>query len=275
MYYVDHTAKHVQEQWVHTVDHDGKRTEVEEEDDYNEVQAVSFYPRTLPVKLLEWKALENRLKPSSIEPPKLELKKLPKHLEYTYLQENNQLLVVISFTLSTIKKARLLEVAPKKRGMTTVKNVKNKLIPQRTVTRWRVCIDYSKLNNATRKVHFPLSFIDQMLEHLVGHEYYCFLDEFSREGHVGSKLTQRTGFYTENKPKEEHSLPKSRIASLAIRVPLIDPTAKNENPMIEDIQWSRSKAQGERLRSLEASLPAYKYKASSLIEGHLLFFFSF
>ncbi|GKA26322.1 hypothetical protein Tco_0712431 [Tanacetum coccineum] len=47
-------------------------------------------------------------------------------------------------------------------------------------------------------------------------------------------------------PKEEHSLPKSRIASLAIRVPLIDPTAKNENPMIEDIQWSRSKAQGER-----------------------------
>ncbi|GJV13927.1 reverse transcriptase domain-containing protein [Tanacetum coccineum] len=87
--------------------------------------------------------------------------------------------------------------------------------------------------------------------------------------------TQRAGFYTENKPKEEHSLPKSRIASLAIRVPLIDPTAKNENPMIEDIQWSRSKAQGERVRSLEASLPAYKYKASSLTEGHLLFFFSF
>ncbi|GJT78365.1 hypothetical protein Tco_1045090 [Tanacetum coccineum] len=76
-------------------------------------------------------------------------------------------------------------------------------------------------------------------------------------------------------PKEEHSLPKSRIASLAIRVPLIDPTAKNENPMIEDIQWSRSKAQGERVRSLEASLPAYKYKASSLTEEDLLFFFSF
>ncbi|GJR87775.1 hypothetical protein Tco_0211786 [Tanacetum coccineum] len=87
--------------------------------------------------------------------------------------------------------------------------------------------------------------------------------------------TQRTGFYTENKQKEEHSLPKSRIASLAIRVPFIDPTAKNENPMIEDIQWSRSKAQGERVRSLEASLPAYKYKASSLTEDHHLFFFSF
>ncbi|GJS55962.1 hypothetical protein Tco_0629324 [Tanacetum coccineum] len=61
------------------------------------------------------------------------------------------------------------------------------------------------------------------------------------------------------------------IASLAIRVPLIDLTAKNENPMIEDIQWSRSKAQGEHVRSLEASLPAYKYKASSLTEGNLLF----
>ncbi|GKE42375.1 hypothetical protein Tco_1469659, partial [Tanacetum coccineum] len=75
---------------------------------------------------------------------------------------------------------------------------------------------------------------------------------------------QRAGFYTENKPKEAHSLLKSRIASLAIRVPLIDPTAKNENPMIEDIQCSRSKAQWEHVRSLEASLPAYKYMASSL-----------
>ncbi|GJX56495.1 hypothetical protein Tco_0286392 [Tanacetum coccineum] len=65
------------------------------------------------------------------------------------------------------------------------------------------------------------------------------------------------------------------IDSLAIRVPLIDPTTKNENPMIEDIQWSRSKAQGERARSLEASPPTYKYKASSLTEGHILFFFSF
>ncbi|GJT67874.1 hypothetical protein Tco_1019354 [Tanacetum coccineum] len=72
-----------------------------------------------------------------------------------------------------------VQVVPKKRGMTAVKNVKNKLIPQRTVTRWRVCINYRKLNNATQKDHFPLPFIDQMLEHLVGHEYYYFLDGFS------------------------------------------------------------------------------------------------
>ncbi|GJW43659.1 RNA-directed DNA polymerase, partial [Tanacetum coccineum] len=71
-------------------------------------------------------------------------------------------------------------VVPKKGGMTVVKNEKDELIPQRTVTRWRVCIDYRKLNNATQKDHFPLPFIDQMLERLAGHEYYCFLDGFSR-----------------------------------------------------------------------------------------------
>ncbi|GKA23281.1 hypothetical protein Tco_0709243 [Tanacetum coccineum] len=63
--------------------------------------------------------------------------------------------------------------------MTVVKNEKNDLIPQRTVTEWRVCIDYRKLNYATQKDHFPLLFIDQMLERLAGHEYYCFLDGFS------------------------------------------------------------------------------------------------
>ncbi|GKC95049.1 reverse transcriptase domain-containing protein [Tanacetum coccineum] len=63
--------------------------------------------------------------------------------------------------------------------MTVVKNEKNKLIPQRTVTGWRVCLDYRKLNDATRKDHFPLPPIDQMLERLAGNEYYCFLDGFS------------------------------------------------------------------------------------------------
>ncbi|GKF64895.1 reverse transcriptase domain-containing protein, partial [Tanacetum coccineum] len=72
-----------------------------------------------------------------------------------------------------------VQVVPKKEGMTVVKNEKNKLIPQRTVTGWRVCIDFRKLNDTTRKDHFPLSFIDQMLERLAGHEYYCFLDGFS------------------------------------------------------------------------------------------------
>ncbi|GKF23076.1 reverse transcriptase domain-containing protein [Tanacetum coccineum] len=61
---------------------------------------------------------------------------------------------------------------------TVVQNEENELIPTRLVTGWRVCIDYRKLNEATRKDHFPLSFMDQMLERLAGNEYYCFLDGF-------------------------------------------------------------------------------------------------
>nr|GEW81986.1 DNA-directed DNA polymerase [Tanacetum cinerariifolium] len=68
---------------------------------------------------------------------------------------------------------------PKKGGFTVVENEENELIPTRLVTGWRVCIDYRKLNEATRKDHFPLPFIDQMLERLAGNEYYCFLDGFS------------------------------------------------------------------------------------------------
>jgi hypothetical protein len=39
--------------------------------------------------------------------------------------------------------------------------------------------DFRKLNKATRKDHFPLPFIDQMLERLAGHEYFCYLDGYS------------------------------------------------------------------------------------------------
>nr|GEX04328.1 reverse transcriptase domain-containing protein [Tanacetum cinerariifolium] len=68
---------------------------------------------------------------------------------------------------------------PIKGSFTIVENEENELIPTRLVTEWRVCIDYQKLNEATRKYHFPLPFMDQMLERLAGNEYYCFLDGFS------------------------------------------------------------------------------------------------
>ncbi|GJZ11990.1 reverse transcriptase domain-containing protein [Tanacetum coccineum] len=68
---------------------------------------------------------------------------------------------------------------PKKGGITVVTNDENELVPTRLVTGWRVCIDYRKLNEATRKDHFPLPFMDQMLERLAGNKYYCLLDGFS------------------------------------------------------------------------------------------------
>nr|GEU42037.1 reverse transcriptase domain-containing protein [Tanacetum cinerariifolium] len=72
-----------------------------------------------------------------------------------------------------------IHCVPKKRGMTVVANENNELIPTRLVIGWRVRIDYRKLNDATRKEHFPLPFMDQMLERLAGNELYCFLDGFS------------------------------------------------------------------------------------------------
>ena len=72
-----------------------------------------------------------------------------------------------------------VQVVPKKGGMTVLQNARNELIPQRTVTGWRMCIDYRKLNKATKKDHFPLPFIDEMLERLAKHSYFCFLDGYS------------------------------------------------------------------------------------------------
>ena len=65
---------------------------------------------------------------------------------------------------------------------------KNELLPIRTVIRWRVCIDYRKLSTATRKDHYPLPFIDQMLDWLVGHPYYYFLDGYSGYNQIAKDL---------------------------------------------------------------------------------------
>jgi hypothetical protein len=71
-----------------------------------------------------------------------------------------------------------MQVVLKKGGMTVICNEKNELIPQRTVTGWRMHIDYQKLNKVTRKDHFPLPFIDEMLERLANHSF-CYLDSYS------------------------------------------------------------------------------------------------
>ena len=72
-----------------------------------------------------------------------------------------------------------VQVVPKKGGTTVIRTENNILLQSRTVTGWRICIDYRKLNKATRKDHFPLPFLDQMLDRLAGYEYYCFLDGYS------------------------------------------------------------------------------------------------
>nr|GEU50449.1 DNA-directed DNA polymerase [Tanacetum cinerariifolium] len=141
----------------------------------------------------ELKICEAKSNKSSIdEPPEVDLKDLPLHLEYAFLEGDDKLPVTIAKELSMEEKTALITVlkshnpwvslvhcVPKKGGFTVVENEDNELILTRLVTGWRVCVNHRKLNEATRKEHFPLPFMDQMLERLAGNQYYCFLDSFS------------------------------------------------------------------------------------------------
>ncbi|GKD19014.1 reverse transcriptase domain-containing protein [Tanacetum coccineum] len=148
-------------------------------------------PSSPPLPPQELKVVEPKNEKSSIdEPPEVELKDLPPHLEYAFLEGTDKLPVIIAKDLKDEEKAALIKVLKSckqaihelsdiKGGFTIVENDENELILTRLVTGWRVSIDYRKLNDATRKDHFPLPFMDQMLERLAGNEYYCFLDGFS------------------------------------------------------------------------------------------------
>nr|GEV13525.1 reverse transcriptase domain-containing protein [Tanacetum cinerariifolium] len=169
----------------------------------------------------ELKIYEAKTDKSSVDkPPVVELKALPPHLKYAFLEGDDKLPVIIIKDLSVEENTALITVlkshkraiawklsdineviklldagliypvsdspwvspvhcVPKKGGITVVENEDNELIPTRLVMGWHVCIDYCKLNEATRKDHFPLPFMDQVLERLAGNQYYCFLDVFS------------------------------------------------------------------------------------------------
>nr|GEV04624.1 reverse transcriptase domain-containing protein [Tanacetum cinerariifolium] len=201
-------------------------------EEVNEFLALEDDP-TLPKvdQSYELKICEANTDNSSIdEPPEVELKDLPPHLEYAFLEGDDKLPklsdikgidlefytqkilmeedfkpafqhprrvnpkiydVIIQEVLKLLDGGLIYLISdspwvspvhclPKKGGFTLVENEENELILTRLVTGWRICIDYRKLNEATRKDHFPLPFMDQMLKRLAGNQYYCFLDGFSR-----------------------------------------------------------------------------------------------
>ena len=82
----------------------------------------------------------------------------------------------------------LVHMVPKKGGFTVLKNENNELIPTLIVTGWRVCINYINLNTTTRKDHYLLSSIDQMLDRLAGHSHYRFLDGYSGYNQIAKTL---------------------------------------------------------------------------------------
>nr|GEV67383.1 reverse transcriptase domain-containing protein [Tanacetum cinerariifolium] len=180
--------------------------------------------------LMDLKQREVAKAKSSIEqPPELELKDLPSHLEYAYLEGVDKLPKItdikgidprlcthkilmeedykpavqsqrrVNLKIHEVIKKEVIKLldaeiiypifdspwvspihcVPKKGGITVVENENNELIPTRLVIGWRVCIDYRKLIDATRKDYFLLPFMDQMLKRLAGNEFYCFLDGFS------------------------------------------------------------------------------------------------
>ena len=107
-------------------------------------------------------------------------RRLNPHLQEVVRVEVLKLLQAgIIYPISDSTWVSLTQVVPKKSGVTTIKNEKGEELSTRLTTSWRVCIDYRRLNEVTRKDHFPLPFIDQLLERVSGHPYYCFLDGYS------------------------------------------------------------------------------------------------
>nr|GEX33708.1 reverse transcriptase domain-containing protein [Tanacetum cinerariifolium] len=128
----------------------------------------------LPEVRKKLKICEAKINKSSVdEPPVVELKALPPHLEYAFLEGDDKLPVIIAKDLSMEEKTALITVLKSDKRAIAWK------LSDIKVTGWRVCIDYRKLNEATRKDHFPLPFMDQMLERLAWNQYYCFIDGFS------------------------------------------------------------------------------------------------
>nr|GEZ94445.1 reverse transcriptase domain-containing protein [Tanacetum cinerariifolium] len=131
----------------------------------------SNHEQYFPLYKKELKVREAKTIKSSVdEPPEVELKDLPHHLEYAFLEGDNKLPKEVEklldagliYPISDSPWVSPVHCVPKNGGFTVVENEENELILTRLVIGWRVCIDYRKLNEATRKDHFSLPFMDQM-----------------------------------------------------------------------------------------------------------------
>jgi Reverse transcriptase (RNA-dependent DNA polymerase) len=107
-------------------------------------------------------------------------RRLNPNLKEVVWNEIHKLLDVrIIYPISNSKWMSPVHIVLKKRGTTVMKSKDGTLISTRMVTRWRMCIDYRKLNSTTRNDHFPLPFIDQMLERLANYSFFYYLDGYS------------------------------------------------------------------------------------------------
>ncbi|RVW37859.1 Retrovirus-related Pol polyprotein from transposon 17.6 [Vitis vinifera] len=125
------------------------------------------------------KSLMEVLKRGVSKPIRQLQRRLNPHLQEVVRAEVLKLLQAgIIYPISNSPWVSPTQVVPKKSGITVVQNEKGEEITTRLTSGWRVCIDYRKLNVVTRKDHFPLPFIDQVLERVSGHPFYCFLDRY-------------------------------------------------------------------------------------------------
>ena len=116
-------------------------------------------------------------------------RRLNPHLQEVVRIEVLKLLQVgIIYPISNSTWVSLTQLVPKKSGVTTMKNEKGEELSTRLTIAWRVCVDYRRLNEVTRKYHFPLPFIDQLLERVSGHPFYCFFDGYL--GYFQIEITQ-------------------------------------------------------------------------------------
>ncbi|RDX95913.1 hypothetical protein CR513_21482, partial [Mucuna pruriens] len=102
----------------------------------------------------------------------------------------------IIYPISDSNWVSLVQVVPKKSRIIVTKNQHDEMVPIRIQNSWRVCIDYRKLNQATRKDHFPFPFLDQILEKLVRKSHYYFLDGYFgyMEIHIEPEDQHKTTF---------------------------------------------------------------------------------